>query len=58
MAVFNAGRVGAKKTRPLLNVTLAQILAFAQLTQLCAAFHWGKTTPVVVEADHRIPTFG
>ena len=58
MAVFNAGRVGAKQTRPLLNITLAEILGDAQCTQFDADFHCGKATPTLVEADHRIPTFG
>lgn len=32
VAVFNAGRIGTNKTRPLLNVALAEILGFSQLT--------------------------
>jgi hypothetical protein len=46
VAVFNAGRIGAKKTRPFLNVTLAQLLGDAQLTQLWGRLHqlWWKLT--------------
>jgi hypothetical protein len=42
VAVFNAGCIGAKQTRPLLNVTLAKILSFAQFAQFRANFHGGR----------------
>jgi len=39
VAVFNAGRIGTNKPCPFLNVTLAQILGFAQLTQFGTDLH-------------------
>jgi hypothetical protein len=42
VAVFDATGVRTKETRPLLNVAVAEILSFAQLTYLCTDFHWGR----------------
>jgi len=42
VAVFDAGGIATNETRPFLNITLAQILADAQLTEFDTDLHRGR----------------